>query len=246
MADLPTVADRLNDTEITANAPLTETLMRRIGSNINFLLDFLGVSDGATAPSGSLNELAQAVDTIDNHTIDLQTTILPGSSGTVSVGTFVLEKFVNQIFYGVWTSVSPLQFGLTEDWGSLGIGAPNGNKMLLNIDSAGSAPMVDPSAKDESEYLQTDILEFPSGPASTVSNRIFSKHLDVGEFSFDFAGTGGTPTRQFIKPLCYLDWRDGSSFQLDIQNTDLTPASTRYVDFRIYREFRLDIHSAKF
>lgn len=52
MADLSPFADRLNDVEINNNAPVTSTLMRRLGQNINFLLDLLNITDGSNTPSG--------------------------------------------------------------------------------------------------------------------------------------------------------------------------------------------------
>lgn len=52
MANLPTVGQRLNDVEINNNKPVTSQLFRRIGSNINYLLDFLSITDGSLTPGG--------------------------------------------------------------------------------------------------------------------------------------------------------------------------------------------------
>lgn len=96
MADLPTIADRLNDIEISASAPVTETLWRRFGSNINFILDFLGVSDGDTTASGDLSDFAQALSTIRSHTLALQFT--NPSTGTHTIGSFAQIPFVDFVF----------------------------------------------------------------------------------------------------------------------------------------------------
>ena len=64
MADLPTIAQRLNDVEINNNAPVTSQTNRRIGSSINFLLDFLGVANGETTAAGALGKVGEAKQTI--------------------------------------------------------------------------------------------------------------------------------------------------------------------------------------
>lgn len=97
MADLPIIADRLNDTEISGNAPVTETLMRRIGSNINYLLDFLGVPDGSTSATGQISDLVNAINVIDGHTITKQGVFTNNS--TQVVGTYSPIKFVNRLFW---------------------------------------------------------------------------------------------------------------------------------------------------
>ena len=48
MADLVSIAQRLNDVEINNNAPVSSQTFRRVGSDINYLLDYLGVTNGAT------------------------------------------------------------------------------------------------------------------------------------------------------------------------------------------------------
>lgn len=96
MADLTPFADRMEDTEVGANKPLTETLFTKFGKNINFLLDFLGVADGETTPSGSINDLATAISTIEAHTITKQGTFNGGSN---VIGTYTPIKFVNRVFW---------------------------------------------------------------------------------------------------------------------------------------------------
>lgn len=62
MADLSSQANRLNDVEINNNKPVSSGVFRRIGSNINYLLDYLGVSNGATTagPSSGVNVFTPA------------------------------------------------------------------------------------------------------------------------------------------------------------------------------------------
>jgi hypothetical protein len=57
MANLPSLAQRLNDIEINNNAPVSSQTNRRIGSDVNFLLDYLNVTDGQSVagPSAGLN-----------------------------------------------------------------------------------------------------------------------------------------------------------------------------------------------
>lgn len=57
MADLPSIAQRLNDIEINNNAPVSSQTFRRKGSTINYILDFLGINNGSTlsGPNSGLN-----------------------------------------------------------------------------------------------------------------------------------------------------------------------------------------------
>lgn len=57
MADLPSIANRLNDVEINNNAPVSSQTFRRVGSDINYLLDYLGIDNGDTigGPISGLN-----------------------------------------------------------------------------------------------------------------------------------------------------------------------------------------------
>lgn len=48
MANLTSIAQRLNDVEINNNAPVSSQTQRRVGSDINYLLDYLGIINGAT------------------------------------------------------------------------------------------------------------------------------------------------------------------------------------------------------
>lgn len=57
MADLVSLAQRLNDVEINNDAPVSSQTFRRVGSDINFLLDYLGIDNGDTlgGPTTGLN-----------------------------------------------------------------------------------------------------------------------------------------------------------------------------------------------
>jgi hypothetical protein len=56
VANLTSLAQRLNDVEIDNNAPVSSQTFRRIGSDINYMLDYLGIDDGE-ALAGALTGL---------------------------------------------------------------------------------------------------------------------------------------------------------------------------------------------
>lgn len=97
MADLPSIADRVNDIEVAANAPLTESLFRKKGSDINLLLDFLGITDGSTAVTGVLADLLNAVVTVEGHSLTKQ--VAAPTNTTTVVGTYNQIKYVDRVFY---------------------------------------------------------------------------------------------------------------------------------------------------
>lgn len=109
MADLPSVADRLNDVEINANQPVTQTLFQRIGSNVNFLLDLLGIDDGSTisGTSQSFTDFLSALELIRNHTITLQANV--NTTGSFTIGTFPNIPFVNHVLWARRTGGGGLQ-----------------------------------------------------------------------------------------------------------------------------------------
>lgn len=70
MADLPSIANRLNDVEINNNAPVSSQTFRRVGSDINYLLDLVGANNGDTNPTGPLGIILRPVATITyNYTL---------------------------------------------------------------------------------------------------------------------------------------------------------------------------------
>lgn len=233
MADLPSVTDRLNDTEIAANAPLTETLMRRVGSNINFLLDFLGISDGETSPSGDLNEFIAALTLMGTHTMDAQATFTV-ETGVNAIGTFTTQKFVNQVFYVHYTLAAASNFTHTQ------------SSVLVNIDGGGNKTLPEHIQADVTGTLSThtdprnDYSEaylFNRNPAT--NERRYSKVLNPG--SYLNATLPNTP--QFLLPIAEIDYRDsGTNFQL-LYNIPILgfPATTT-----IYRAYKLNAGSLGF
>jgi len=104
MADLPSIAQRINDIQVAANAPITESTQRTLGSDINFLLDFLGITNGETSTSGIISEFISALDTIRNHTMNLEFTH-PGS-GAHNIGTYTQIPYLDHVFWVESNSVT--------------------------------------------------------------------------------------------------------------------------------------------
>ncbi len=229
MADLPSVTDRLNDVEVAANAPLTETLMRRFGSNINFLLDFLGIADGSTTPSGDLNEFISALTLIGGHTMDSQA-VFATEAGVVNVGTFTTQKFVNQVFY-LQTTTYTEPFNITQ----AGVFAP-----IINIDGGGNQslpffPTSDSGGEDRGtagDYQGSYLYQ------ASPAERRFSKVLNVG--NVESPAVSG----EILVPFAEIDYRDsGTNFQL-LFNAGNSPLLT--CAGTIYRAYRLNAGSLGF
>lgn len=77
MANLPSIAQRLNDVEINNNAPVSSQTMRRVGSDINYLLDLVGANNGDTNPTGPLGTILQPT-----QNISFSTTIVSAQNNT--------------------------------------------------------------------------------------------------------------------------------------------------------------------
>lgn len=227
MADLPTLADRLNDVEVSADAPLTETFFRRVGSNINFLLDFLGVTDGATSPSGDLQEFINAITTISGHTMDSQVTF-GLQAGVVNVGTFTTQKYVNQVFYLRSTSfTSNIQIRQS------GVFSP-----IINIDAAGNQTLPISAAAAQSTANESRGVDYLGAYQydNVAAQRRFSKVLNFGDID-----EGVT---EVLIPFAEIDYRDsGTNFQLFF-NAGTSALET--VAGTIYREYRLNAGSLGF
>lgn len=171
MADLPSIANRLNDIEISANAPLTESLLRKIGSDINLLLDFLGINNGETQATGVLSDIINAIDLVAGHTLQLQSTLTgPGSVGTYSKIPYVDRVFYNRGFGGISTD------GLTSR-------ADGFRRLIKNIDGSGfinfianrSAPA--PTVADNESVNDLTQLNFPN-VLGTKSGGILKPGID--------------------------------------------------------------------
>ena len=75
MANLTSQANRMNDVEINNNKPVSSSVFRRIGSNVNYLLDFLGVTDGATSTTSPLGTISQAKTTL-SYSLSLDNSVI--------------------------------------------------------------------------------------------------------------------------------------------------------------------------
>lgn len=262
MADLPNFADRVNDVEVSANAPITESLHRKYGSNINFLLDFLGISDGETSPSGGLSDLATAVDLISNHTLDLQlqfTAVQPATDFVI--GTYNPIQFVNQIIYleVVTDSVSfptpILKYGSVSQIGSPLISGGFNFRVRVDGGAFQSIPSDTISGDDQMDGLQE--LTSPRNPAlipyrtdvnpptisETLPRRWSKIHSDFQGITLTNPSSNGTPANSVYQtrlyPLIEFDYRDTGSMQLNLQTRDLQA----YGIVRFYRGYKLNVAS---
>lgn len=233
MADLPTLAQRLNDIEISASAPLTETLMRRFGSNINFILDFLGVSNGASAPSGDLQDLSNAISTVSGHTMTLQYTST-GAGGGVSetIGTFNSIKYVNQII------IATASGGLSDSYGPAG----SGSRWFVTKRANGTGPRTLPRARVDltspafydasSQILDNSIFTGPNGGLS--GGVAGGTDGNIGAVASDLRVTDAQEWFQVAE----LDWREANSWLLEAHFAN-TPQATQF-----YLAYRLNVGSA--
>lgn len=233
MADLPTEAQRLNDTEISNNAPVTTTLFQRIGSNINFLLDFLGISNGETAASGDLFDLIDALTTITANPMSLQATITFGN-GVQNVGNFTHEKYLNQVFYLQRTKASSASALQVDQVNSGSTFAP-----LVNFDSGGNQSLashrmlINPSSTTAYEMRDTSLL-LNNTNGSREFSRVFNTDAGVPDYL--------TATTEDVIPFCEVDWRDFSTdFDLFANSTGVAGAT-----ISVYREFKLNVGALGF
>lgn len=231
MADLPSIANRINDIEVAANAPITETLKRREGSSNNFLLDFLGIADGSTTAAGDLSDLIAAVGLCSGHTMDLQVSVPSSGSGVVAttVGTYTPVKFVNQVFYYVIRNNSGFDlFGKTVNIGLNTTFVLNGATLPVLADAF--------AATVNANHTHTLDSAYTSRPNNTT--RRYSKHLSPGEYTADV-----TNGNFFLTPACVLDWRDGGTQTL---TANLEVGVGNFSAIEVYRQYVLDIKSAGF
>ena len=176
MADLPSQANRMNDIEITANAAATESVFRRIGSNLNFLLDFLGVSNGSTSASGILSDFTSALSTVEGHTIALQANINAGL-GTQSVGTYTPQKFVDRVFWMRRANSSTFASG----------GNPNDPIVLMKRIDGGSTVQWNAARNTPASIGTTTVDDNSFSNFGTRGANIERGLNSIGEF-FDSAG----------------------------------------------------------
>ncbi len=248
MADLPTIADRINDIEVSANAPLSESVNRRYGSNINFILDFLGVSDGETSPTGTLSDLSQAVALADSHTMDLQLNIT--ANGLFSIGTFTQPKFLNQVFYLFADGGQSSKVNI--EWRAA-IGDATKEFPLINVDAGGNEAL-NPGVNEPSSfghdfnYTQPSAYYTNAVPSvGDVNSKRFSKVLNGGaDLIAQTATIGPAVQTNILLPIIELDYRDpGTNFELLINISDVFGIGAGSTA-QIYREYKLNVGSFGF
>ncbi len=235
MADLPTVADRINDIEVSSNAPQTETLWRRIGSNINILLDAFGLADGDTSAAGDLNDLTIALSTIRAHTMTLQFTN-PGN-GLHTIGSFAQIPFVDFIFWAedLGTDVSPgsgsgarLVPIISYDSG-VSFKHINASKVTPSVTSVSSSASLGKAGGTRSDYVP---------PTTTPSAAAFDRFFDAALGIIGFEHRMRTEAWQVIATI---DWRDmpaaAGSTVLDYYNEGA--GTTKF-----YLQYKLNLESA--
>lgn len=212
MADLPTAAQRVNDIEVSANAVLSESVNRKYGSNINFLLDFLNVPDGSTDPSaiGNIGDFFNAINIVSAHTMSLELSY-GGTGGPVAVGTYASVPFLNRVFYAESFGGGPLALDF--------------EKILKNVDGNGNVSVLASKATPPSTDTGTgdglnpvrgtqgapDQTPAVGGAASPYS-RYFSGGLGV-------LGYEDRMRNSAWAKMCTLDWREGNSTVLSVVNT---------------------------
>ena len=234
MANLPTVANRLNDIEISSNGPQTESLWRRVGSNVNFLLDFLGVVNGETDPTGTLSDLSQAVELASTHTMDLQLTIPNGAAnGVFNIGTFTQKKFLNQIFYFVVTNTSGFGYSKTYDWQSVQ------TNIRMGLDAV-TPEILQKSQNGNTMYQYQTDLDLLSGNES--SSRSYSRAINHGDQFLNLSQAGfNPPLREYLLPVAVIDWRDGgTTFDVEVL---INVGSGNYDNVKFYRQYVLEVGS---
>lgn len=223
MALLPNLAGRLNNIEISSGAPVTETLLRRFGSNINLLLDFLGITDGSSVATGDLSDLSQAVSLASSHTMNLVASFPPELSApsTKVIGTFTKNKYLDQVIYPVLYNNSGFSMsGYSRNVGELSLTLDGVVRTLTTV--------------EPQENLHT-FNYLPYG-------RLFSRKLIT-----DFEQTGGelpTGFRYVFDPVVYISNRDYNTSATLNMNFLTGPGNFTALEF--YREYRLNVGSNKF
>lgn len=247
MADLPTVTDHLNDIEIAANAPLTETLMRRLGSNINYLLDFLGIADGTTDPGSAagLSDFFAAVNTINNHTITNVATTT--GTGFTNIGTFTHKPFIDHVFL-MRKASGPANVGHNQTGGS-------SLKLFKNLDSLGrvafNAAKTTPASTTPAlagtinDFEIQNVLSTTSvfgGGAVGAFNQIIDVTSNARK-AFNDGGLGTIGYQNVMRASEWvevgtLSWREFST------NAGIEATSATFPSVQIWLAYRLNLQSA--
>lgn len=268
MANLPNQANRLNDIEVSASAPLTETLFRRLGSNINYILDFLGVSNGATSTAGALGAFVSALSLVENHNMNLlYTSITTGSNTTSSqsIGTLNSVKFVNQIIYAVFPAgQTTLPFyGET----SFTNGMTSISRFFITKRKNGTGPITIPNFQADTISGALGLLGgagtapghfdyTPQGSALRNSHVDAYTNFTISGNTTDKPQNESAPTTPVAASLDYrvasnrpwmqvaeLDWREGSSWLLQHHHVNVGTSFTPTPQVQYYRAYKLSVES---
>ena len=242
MANLPTLADRLEDLEVGANKPLTESLFRKFGSNINFLLDFLGVSDGETSPSGDIQDLANAINIISNHTMSLEATI-NGTAGNVNatIGTFNSIKYVNQVIIASCDAAIPQ----AQRFGNYGIGG--GTNWFVTKRADGTGPVTLPANRLNKNPTHSILKNGNYAGAGSIDPTLTTVYNDEKAFGGNDTNYGAIAS-DFRVPddgatewmqVGELDWREANSWLLQAKIANLP-----FTTINFYIAYQLNIESA--
>jgi hypothetical protein len=246
MALLPNLAKRLNDIEIAANAPLTESLMRKFGSNINLLLDFLGLADDSNSASGDLSDLVNAISFIQANPFSLQATINPVNAlqTNINIGTYTKQKYVNQIFHFAIFNNTGLQYNPSYGIFDAILPNPSPEIYMTNVEfriDAGSYQAMRPqffySPQIRDNYYQRNF----SGSSNHRFTRLFPSNVgnNIAQTLGQSIFVGIVNNQFFNVPAFVFDWRDaGTTFQF---RADFRIPIQGQI--RIYRECRLDVGS---
>ena len=229
MADLPILADRLNDIEISSGAPITEALKRKVGSNINYLLDFLGITDGSTSVAGTLSEFSQALETISNSSMTNIASIgTSAGPGTLALGSFDSNRFIRKNYY----------FAMVAN-------AASGNMTFtptfsVSFDGGGSITIPSQHA-DKALGTYKQQFDTPTSTAASSGNLFSFSNFGGSQSAGPVTIAGNGQNAIFLG--CMLDPRDyNTSANLSVTHTGT--AGNTAIEF--YEELTLNLHSTGF
>lgn len=251
MALLPNLAKRLNDIEISSSAPITESLMRKFGSNVNLLLDFLGINDDSSTATGDLSDLVNALSIVSNHTMNLlyNTTTTPAIGNQV-IATLNSVKYVNQIII----AASGVDVNFFNPYGQSGATSSetwymtkrrNGSlpDLFSHFESrfeSGSNKQYDPQGAAMKGYATANGNDVASGDVNFIQNR--RNDFTNVNFGLVTADIRLPKNRQWLQ-VAELDWREANSWELRHWQTT-GQASFGSAPISYYRAYKLNIESA--
>ena len=233
MADLPIAANRMNDVEITGNAPVTQNVMQKIGSNLNYLLQYLNISNGATTITGSFSDLANAVTVITaNPRVDL------GSKVTGSVSSVVTNQTIENLTAHLIHVRIPSGTNFFA-WGTRGqtvAGNPNVTTLNLDINGGGFNEMQD-HHKGDPHVADSPTATYYGRGFGTPS---FSRLINAGQNDFRSSdGLASSPTSPIDIPVAIIDRKDVGTGSYSLQLSNFSG-----VTLQLFRTTILSVSSA--